>query len=316
MRDLARGALLAVLGVAALAAGDGWRPAEHPAPLLRPLSGLTRPLRTLLIASEVPGRLLGPVPALGERIADGSALLIDDAWARADAAVARAQLAAARAAADHQRREAERWEQLRREGRAAEAERAAAQHAAEAAALAVGVAEAELARLELRLARHRLPLPAGWQVLRRWREAGSLVQPGEPILEVGDLSALVVTVHALPEELPALPTAEATVEGRRFPIQAVRIGLLADAQTRKLPVELELPAAAGCGREAVITLRLPDPLGAVLVPKRAILADLDGRFVTGRDGRRIAVRIVRELGEHCAVLPSAELLASELLLPP
>lgn len=294
-------------------ADEAWRPAEHPAPLIRPVAGLTRPLRVVAIAAETSGRIRDPGPVMGAMVADGASLVLDDAMARAERATAEAALASAEAEAAFRAREAARVERLFGEARISEGERDAAAHAAQAAALARDVARAQLARADEHLARHRIALPAGWQVLRRLREAGAVVQPGEPVLEVGDLSAVVATLHLGEDEIAALPRAVATVGGAAQAIRAVRVADLADAQSRKRVVEIELPRAAGGGREVLVALPLPDPNGAVAVPSTLIRADLDGRFVSTSDGRSLRVTILRTAGEGLvAVLPTPDLLAATL----
>lgn len=300
----------------ALSTGEAWRPADHPAELVRPVAGLTRPLRVVAIAAETAGRIREPGPDMGAMIADGVALVLDDALARADRAAAAATLASAEAEAAFRAREAARVERLFGEARISEGERDAAAHAALAAALARDGARAQLARADEQLARHRVALPAGWQVLRRLREAGAVVQPGEPVLEVGDLSAVVATLHLGEDEIAALPRAVATIAGAVHAIRAVRVADLADAQSRKRAVEIELPGAAGGGREVLVALPLADPNGAVAVPSALIRADLDGRFVRTSDGRSLRVTILRTAGDGLvAVLPTPELLAAALVEP-
>jgi hypothetical protein len=311
------GSLLAcccLLLATALPAGEAWRAAEHPAPLLRPVAGLTRPLHVVAIAAETAGRIRDPGPAMGTMVADGVALVLDDALAHTERATAAAALASAEAEAAFRAREAARVERLFGEARISEGERDAAAHAAQAAALARDGARSQLARADEQLARYRIALPAGWQVLRRLREAGAVVQPGEPVLEVGDLSAVVATLHLGEDEIAALPRAVATVAGAAQAIRAVRVADLADAQSRKRAVEIELPGAAGGGREVLVALPLPDPNGAVAVPTALIRADLDGRFVRTSDGRSLRVTILRTVGDGLvAVLPTPDLLAATLI---
>lgn len=295
---------------------ETWRPADHPAEVIRGVSALTRPLRVVAVAAEVGGRIRDPGPELGVRIPPAAALILDDALARADRAVDAAALAGALAERDHRAREAGRAERLFAEGRISEGERDAAAHAARSAALAFATAEAQLARADAVLARHRVELPVGWQVLRRHREAGAVVQPGEAVLEIGDLSAVVATLHLGEDELAALPAATVTIGNRQVAIRAVRTAEVADAQSRKRQVDIELDGAAGGGREAAIVLRLPDPAGALAVPAAFIRADLDGRFVRTADGRSLRVTVLRAVGDDLrAVLPSDDLRAATLVGP-
>jgi multidrug efflux pump subunit AcrA (membrane-fusion protein) len=311
-----RGFLLAACCVALLPSAEGWKPAEHPAQVQRPVSGLTRPLRVIPVASEVAGRVRDPGPALGAVVGDDDWLRLDDSLIQADRSVAAAAEAQAAAEAAYRAREAQRFAGLFSEGRVSEGERDAAAHAADAARLAHERAAAEVARATRLLDHHRVRLPVGWRVLARHREAGAVVPPGEAVLTLGDLAAVVVTLHLAEEEIAALPRAIASVAGATLPIAAVRISELADAQSRKRPVEIELPGAAGGGREALITLTLPDPSGALVVPEGHIRAALDGRFVRTSDGRSLRVTVLRSAGDGLlAVLPTPELATAELLPP-
>jgi hypothetical protein len=308
--------LCCLLLTLAAGASEPWRPAEHPAPLLRPVAGLTRPLHQVAIAAEVAGRIRDPGPAMGALIGADAALVLDDTMARAELASAEAAVASAEAESAFRAREAGRQERLFGEARISEVERDAAAHAARSAALTLAGARAQCARAAEQVARHRIALPALWQVLRRHREAGAVVLPGETVLEVGDLAAVVVLLHLGEDEIAALPRAVATVGGAAQAIRAVRVADLADAQSRKRLVEVELPGSAGGGREALIVLSLPDPAGALAVPSALIRADLDGRFVRTADGRTLRVTILRQAGDGLvAVLPSAELAAAELIAP-
>jgi hypothetical protein len=257
-----------------------------------------------------------PGPPVGAEIPAGALLRLDPALAEADRAVAAAQAARAAAEAAYRGREADRLARLAAEGRIGEAEHAAATHAATAARLAAASADAELARAEALLARRSVALPAGWRVLRRLREAGAVVQPGEAVLEAGDPAAVSVLLHLGEDEIAALPEAVATVGGRTWPIAAVRVPEQADALSRKRPVELELPGAAGGGREAVVLLSLPDPLGALAVPARLLRGGPDGSQARTADGRILRVTVLREAGPGLlAVLPTPELAAAELVAP-
>lgn len=304
--------------VAALAAADQpdvWRPADHPAQVLRPVAGLTRPKRMVALAAEVAGRVADPGPEMGTAVPDGAVLALDDRLARADRAVAQAAAEQAEAEAAYREREARRIEGLFADRRVSEGERDAAAHAARGAVLALAAARAQLARADEILARHRVALPAGWRVLRRLREAGAVVQPGEAVLELGDLAAVTVALHLDAAEVGALPAAEASVDGGRLPLLAWRAADTADPVSRKRAVEVDLPGSAGGGREAIIALRLPDPAGALVVPAAFVRADLDGRQVRTRDGRSLRVTVLRADPGGLAILPTPELLAAELVRP-
>lgn len=292
-----------------------WRPADHPAQVLRPVAGLTRPKRVVAMAAEIAGRVVDSGPELGQSIPANAFLTLDDSLARADLAVATASVEQAKAESAFRAREAQRIESLFAEGRISSGERDAAAHAAAAASLALATAQAQLARSDAMVARHRVALPAGWQVLRRLRETGAVVQPGEAVLEAGDLSTVTALLHLDEGEVASLGSAVASVRGVVHPVLATRATGLADPLSRKRPVEIELPGAAGGGNEVLLALRLPDPAGALTVPEAFIRAELDGRFVRCTDGRNLRVTVLRAADGGLALLPTPDLLAAELVRP-
>ncbi len=307
--------LCGLLLATTLTAAEGWRPAEHPADVVRPVGGLTRPVRIVAIAAEVAGRITDPGPAVAANTSDGR-LQLEDRLARLDRDSAGAAVAQAQADSTYRTREAERIERLAGDGRVSDGERDAARYAAEAARLALLRSQADLARSDELLARHRVDLPAGWRVLRRMHEAGAVVQPGQAVLEIGDLSTVVVTLHLAEDEIAALPAAQVVVAGQPVAVRAVRIADQADALSRKRPVEVELDGAAGGGREALVMLRLPDPAKALAVPATLIRADLDGRFVHTSDGRSLRVTVLRQTSDGMlAVLPDEALAGATLVAP-
>jgi len=132
----------------------------------------------------------------------------------ADAAQRQAEAAAARAveSAAFAERELERMQRLTKEGalapRALDAAELERQHSAkqvESADFGVRVArhELEMARAALGMGRPRgeqsfeLSAPVGGRVLRIMRESEGVVNPGEPLLEIGDPNALEIVVDVL-----------------------------------------------------------------------------------------------------------------------
>ena len=307
--------LCCLLLISALSSAEGWRPSEHPADVVRPVAGLTRPVRIVAVAAEVAGRITDPGPEVAAATTAGR-LQLDERIARLDRDSASAAVAQAQADSAYRTREAERIERLAGDGRVSDGERDASRYAAQAAALALVRTQADLARSDELLARHRVDLPKNWRVLRRLREAGAVVLPGEPVLEIGDLSTVVVTLHLAEDEIAVLPAAQVVVGGQPVAVRAVRITEQADALSRKRPVDIELDGSAGGGREALVMLRLPDPSKALAIPSALIRADLDGRFVRTGDGRTLRVTVLRQAGDGMlAVLPDEALAGATLVAP-
>lgn len=190
------------------------------------------------------------------------------------------------------------------------------------AATAVAQAKLDLARTNDHLARHQVPAPAGWLVSARLVEPGTLVAAGTPLLRVVDTTTLVVDLHLSVEEFAALRAAP-TVRlqfprhaGRAADATLARFDPDFDPVTRKRRVEIDLagdaaPEAIG-GLEAVVTLRMPDPSGALLVPW-SYLGAASPRVRLGGGGER-SVTVVRRDGDHAVILPGV-LPADAILVP-
>lgn len=328
--------LVLLATAAASAEPETWRPAEHPAEIVNRVHGVTRPARSLELASEVAGRVVELPLAEGAVVPDAGdgwspALRIDDglvaaeraaavaAVAEAEAAVAtaRGELAIARREADHLAAELTRTETLvaderlsRRELDRARFEAERAQLTVEAgaarlaaAAAAVDSAAAGLAQVDERRARHTVHAPAGWVVAERLVEPGAVVQPGSPLLRLHDVSTLEIALRLDEAEIAALGAgASVTLRFPAFDTSAearlTRIDLGFDPASRKRLVLLRLagedaPVASG-GLVAVVELRVPLAVGAVLVPSGFLVRGRERSYVELADGSRRAVVPLRE----------------------
>ncbi|HEX3133528.1 MAG TPA: HlyD family efflux transporter periplasmic adaptor subunit [Planctomycetota bacterium] len=180
------------------------------------------------------------------------------------------------------------------------------------AATAIVQAKLDLARTMDHLARHHVPAPAGWLVSMRQVEPGTMVAAGTPLLRVVDTTTLVVDLHLSADELAAIRTLPALRlvfprhAGRSAAAAIGRLDPEFDPTTRKHRVELDLagsdaPEAIG-GLETMLTLTMPDPSGALLIPQRFLIG---GLHVHLADGSEQTVTVVRREGESAVILPGA-----------
>lgn len=175
-------------------------------------------------------------------------------------------------------------------------------------------AKLDLARANDHLSRHRVPAPAGWLVAQRLVEPGTTVAAGTPLLRVVDTTTLVIELYLTSEELVALravamPVVRFPQHGnRQAPVILARIDPEFDPLTRKHRVELDLPGAAAPepigGLEAVLGFPVPDPSGALLIPSSYVRTVGERQRVSTSDGRELVVTVLRQQGDHVAVLPS------------
>lgn len=136
----------------------------------------------LRVAAELGGRIREVAVDEGEAVEEGQTLL------SLDPSLLEAQLRQARAALD-----------LARVAGAAGASGAGGAAAARLAAAQAAQAEAQVALLEAQLERLTLRAPAAGVVLKRLVSPGELAQPGAPLLILGRLDDLSITVY-VPED--------------------------------------------------------------------------------------------------------------------
>lgn len=179
------------------------------------------------------------------------------AAAQAASSQAEAQIERARAALEFAEKEAGRTEELLRGGAISvqEAERAALEKRARAAELTSAKFAAKVTAHELRMARAALgqftdkepvdqfevPSPIGGRVLRVIQQSEGVVQPGTPLLELGDPRALEIVVDVLTKDAVNVePGNAAVVEdwgGQPLPAQVRLVEPSAFTRTSALGVE-------------------------------------------------------------------------------
>jgi RND family efflux transporter MFP subunit len=141
--------------------------------------------------------------------------------------------------------------------------------------------------------------PTGWRVIKRFVEPGQWVNAGEPVVEVGDYSRLVVPFALSMKEYQALLAQKklglsVTLPEQRLAIPArlIRLSPAFDGQSRKIHFELELskglPSYRG-GLRVELALQIPTRSGAVLIPEKALQQRYEQYWLKQPDGREIPV---------------------------
>lgn len=232
------------------------------------------------VGAPVSGRVQEVHVRLGDRVQAGAKLVT---LGSSDAAGARAELRRAESIVHAARLELERQRTLSDRGVGLARDRVEAE-------AALAQAETELAR-----ARHANALigrdrggqvviraPIEGVVLRRVVTPGAVVEPGgEPLLEIGDPTALWVVADVFSDEVElARDGAAATVEvpGMPEPVAAkvVAVGGAVDPRTRRAPVWLALVDAAPhlrAGTYVRVIIEAGDPVEAVVPTSAVVLRD-------------------------------------------
>jgi len=273
------------------------------------VAGVLEPRRSVTLYAETQG----PVVEVGAEELDRveaeqllvrmDPLLAEVAVERARASVARteSQLALARSHLRRRRSLAER-------GVTSDSDLEDAENAERVAAAALREARAELRRARDDLAKKEIRAPfAG--VLRSFPvEVDEFLQPGQAVAELLDVETVRATIGLSDREVVAVEagqSVEVAVEAHAdepFEGTILRVGAAADADSKKFPVEVELPNPERRllpGMVARVVLDLGRPGERTLVPRDATVDEFGLRFVyviEAEDGelrarrRRIAVR--------------------------
>jgi membrane fusion protein (multidrug efflux system) len=269
------------------------------------VSGVLEARRSVQIFAET----RGPVVAIGaealDRVAAGLELVRIDplqaevAVERAGAAVTRAESELALALSNFDRRAS-----LAERGVASTSMLEDAENARKVGSAAERDARAELKRARDDLAKKTIRAPFDG-VLRSFDvDVGEYVAEGQKLGELLDTRSARVTIGLRDHEVVAVKsgqTVEVHVEAYRGEVFAgtvLRVGAASDAETRKFPIEVEIPNDAGRllpGMVATVTLEFTEAGERMLIPRDAAIEEfgLHSVFVVevaGAGGNAIATR--------------------------
>lgn len=195
------------------------------------LQGQLEPLRQVEVRAQTGGQVLRLPVDKGARVAKGEVLAelaVDDR---------EAQLSRAQAQVESRRLDLSASEKLGKKGMQAQTQVKAAQ--AELAA-----AEAELERLRIDLANTRIRAPFDGVVETRAVELGSLLERGDPVVELVDASVLKAVGHVPQQSAAALALGQQVevhlLDGRQARGRINYLSRVADPQTRSFRVEAEV----------------------------------------------------------------------------
>ncbi len=267
-------------------------------------SAMVEARRQVELFSEQGGRVLEVGAEELDRVEAGQLLVrLDPLTAEVDVARAEAELARAQSELGLARNQLRRRQNLASSKVTSESELDQAQNDERVAVANVRAADASLRDARDRLDETTIEAPfAG--VLRRFHaEPGEVVQPGEQIGELLEVSHVRIEIGLRDREVVAVAPgapAEVRVEalpGERFTGTVLRVAGAADAETRKFPVQIEIDNADERllpGMVARVALDLGDRRTANLVPRDAVLDEFGLSFVyvieEGEDGQAIARR--------------------------
>lgn len=281
------------------------------------ISGNLMPQTRVAVTAKLPGTLSSIRVDIGDRVRAGQVVAVLDRReidAQVDAAeasvnVTHAGIEAAEAALANTVLERDRAQNLFDRGAVPKQRLDAAESARRSAAAQRDLANANLAQAEAALRRARevlrdttLTSPIDGVIVERHYDAGSLVGPGDdPVVVVADLRVMKLEAGVSELEagrlkvgMPARVTAQAR-PGEAFDGRLAAIAPEVDARNRHFQIEVRVTnpgATLLSGMYGAATIPLERAVQAVAIPRDA---------VTTRDGRRVALRIDKDVIQEVPV---------------
>jgi RND family efflux transporter MFP subunit len=266
------------------------------------LTGYTRARYVMDIVSEEAGRCVNVTADVGDQIGkDGLFAVLDTTFI--DLTLKKNQVDQERLAnviAFHAK-EVGRFEKLVERETAAQSRLDEIQNKLDQAEFQIKTLKVQETELKERRSRHYIKIPQGWSIIQRDVETGEWVSVGKNLGKAGDFRTLLVPFALSPEEYRALKRIKGPIElslssedqeTTALKASVARISPAFDPETRKINVELAvtetLPENRG-GLRAELTLEMPDPSGAVLIPAAAVAERYEEFWLTRANGEKIRV---------------------------
>jgi RND family efflux transporter MFP subunit len=266
------------------------------------LTGFTRARAKMQLVSQLTERLVEIQADVGDRIGpDGVFARLDQTYAELDLEKILIEQDRQVSRIAYLEKEVQRLRILFEKQAAAEVKLDALRQDLAQARLALRSSRNEEQRLREHLRRHIITAPPGWLVSSRNSEPGEWVAAGTPLAEIGDYRTLLAPFAVSQEEYTwiknraqslslSLPEHHLTVPAQ---LHSVSPGF--DPRTRKLNLEISISAALPeqrGGLRAELSLELPDPAGALLVPTGAVSNRYDSYRLTRANGEAVPVIVL------------------------
>lgn len=271
----------------------------HSAARRSTLTGFTRARNAMTLVSEESGRVDKVLADVGDTLGeDGLFATLDTTFIKLDLAGNRADQSRLKSDLDYNKKEMDRYQRLVRNKNAAQSTLDSNVRAHQSALQQLRAKQIEERVLMERMKRFALVGPAGWKVVTRYIEPGEWITKGEKVAELGRYDVLMVPFALTSEEYRALKGQGDFVDlkltdlDRTIQAKVARVSPGFDPHTRKINVDLEIDKGdfefrGGLRTELIVDL--PDPGGAVVVPRSALIKAYEEYFLMTPDNERVRV---------------------------
>lgn len=263
------------------------------------LTGFTRARNAMTLVTEESGRVQKVMADVGDTLGEGGMFAqLDTTFIKLDLAANRTDQQRLKSDLDYNKKEMERYKALVKSQNAAQSTLDSNVRAHQSALQQLRATQVQERVLMERLKRFSIKGPVGWKVVTRHIEPGEWINKGEPVAELGRYDVLLVPFALTSGEYRALKEMGDTVDLRltdmdkNIKAKVARVSPGFDSQTRKINVDLEIDKGGFEFRGGIRTelvIKLPDPGGAVVVPKSALVKAYEEYFLMSPDGNRVRV---------------------------
>jgi len=266
------------------------------------LTAFTRARSSMTLVAEESGRVEKVLADVGDTLPkSGLFAELDKTFMKLDLDSIRADQQRLKSDFNYYKKELERYKKLVKTENAAQSTLDSNVRAYQTAQQQLRATQIQEKVLMERLKRLSLVGPSGWKVVTRHIEPGEWVNKGEPVAELGYYDVLLVPYAFSSAEYGALKALDDTVPLRLtdldVDVQATvaRVSPGFDSKTRKINVDLEITKGDfefRGGLRTELYLKMPDPGGAVLVPKSALLKAYEEYFLMTPEKKRVRVMLL------------------------
>ena len=278
------------------------------------LTGFTRARTSMIVSSEVSGICLSVNGDVGDEVADdGRFVVIDATFIKLDIENNKISQKQIESRIAYLQKDVNRYQLLYKKQSMAEAKLDTLQEELAQSEFQLQSLQNKEEVLLERLKRHTVFAPAGWKVINRYVEPGTLVTVGQALAEVADYQVLTVPLALTHTEYKQLLSYESPFpvylpeEKKEIMAEIYRVSPAFDPGTRKINVELSLisPFVGQMGGVRVeVSLSIPENK-SFFVPAAAVQKRYDEYWLTRESGESVSVIILENKGEFVRITSPA-----------